>query len=102
MLDVLFTLDYEIHGNGQGSPEQLMIEPTDRMLRQFDEFGAKLTIMADVAEIMRFARHARETGRDEYFYGRIIEQLRTAVRTGHDVQFHVHPGYLNATLEDGR
>jgi hypothetical protein len=102
MLQVLFTLDYEIHGNGQGSPARLMVEPTARMLRQFDRHGAKLTVMADIAEILRFRRHARDTGRDEFFYREIEDQLQSAVRTGHDVQFHVHPSYLNATRgEDG-
>ena len=102
MLQVLFTLDYEIHGNGQGSPHRLMVEPTERMLRQFDRHGAKLTVMADVGEILRFRRHAEETGRDEFSYRTIEHQLKTAVRTGHDVQFHVHPSYFNAVREDGR
>ena len=33
MLKIIFTLDYEIHGNGDGCPHELMVEPTDRMLR---------------------------------------------------------------------
>lgn len=102
MLQVLFTLDYEIHGNGQGSPRDLMVEPTGRMLRQFDRYGAKLTVMADIGEILRFRRHAQETGADDYCYGEISDQLRTAVGTDHDVQLHVHPSYFDATLRDGR
>ena len=46
---VIFTLDYEIHGNGEGCPYELMVEPTARLLRLFDAYGAKLTIMADIA-----------------------------------------------------
>jgi hypothetical protein len=102
VLDVLFTLDYEIHGNGQGSPRELMLEPTARMLRQFDRHGAKLTVMADVGEILRFRRHMEETGRDDFAYAAIAEQLKLVVRTGHDVQLHVHPAYFNAELVDGR
>ncbi len=30
-----------------------MIEPTYRMMSLFDKYGAKLTIMADVAEILK-------------------------------------------------
>lgn len=101
MLEVVLTLDYEIHGNGQGSPAELMVEPTARMLRQFDRHGAKLTVMADTVEIMRFRRHAAETGRDDYAHAAIADQLRTAVATGHDVQLHLHPAYANATLADG-
>ena len=90
---MLFTSDYEIHGNGHGSPRELMVETTDRMLRQFDRYGAKLTIMADVAEIMRFERYSTETGRDDFNSREIRHQLQRAVTSGHDVQLHIHPSY---------
>jgi len=98
---VLFTSDYEIHGNGHGSPRQLMVETTDRMLTQFDRFGAKLTIMADVAEIIRFERYAAETGRDDFSSREIRSQLQRAVMSGHDVQLHIHPSYYNSRYVDG-
>jgi hypothetical protein len=101
MLNVLLTLDYEIHGNGQGSPRELMVEPTARMLDQFDRHAAKLTVMADIGEILRFRRHAEETGRDDFASGAIEDQLRDAVRRGHDVQLHVHPAYFNAEPGEG-
>jgi hypothetical protein len=101
MLKAVFTLDYEIHGNGQGCPRALMVETTDRMLRQFDAYGAKLTILADVAEILRFKQYAAECGRDDYHYEKIAEQLRRAIRGGHDVQLHIHASYFNAKHENG-
>jgi hypothetical protein len=102
VLEIILTLDYEVHGNGDGSPRALMLEPTARMLRQFDDHGAKLTVMADIGEILRFRRHARETGSDDFAYHAIADQLRTVVATGHDVQLHVHPAYFNAELVDDR
>ncbi len=88
MLKVIFTLDYEIHGNGEGSPYELMIEPTNRMLRLFDEYGAKLTIMADIGEILRFKDYSERNPSDDFHYGEIVAQLQDAVRRGHDVQLH--------------
>ncbi len=102
MLKVLFTLDYEIHGNGDGCPYKLMVEPTDRILEQFDGYGAKLTIMADIAEILKFKEYADEHGRDDYHYGKIADQLRDAIRRGHDVQLHIHSSYLKARFDGGR
>jgi len=102
MLTSLFTLDYEIHGNGDGCPRELMIEPTDRMMDQFERYGAKLTIMADVAEILKFREYRDTTGRDDYHYEAIAEQLRAAIRRGHDVQLHLHASYINARHEGGR
>lgn len=98
---ILFTVDYEIHGNGHGSPRELMVEPTERMLAQLDRHGAKLSVMADMAEIERFRRHRDETGRDEFDYERIRAQLVAAVRTGHDVQLHLHPSYCESRYVDG-
>ncbi len=102
MLRIIFTSDYEIHGNGEGSPLKLMVQPTERMLELFDQFGARLTIMADVAEIQRFREYRDETGRDEFAFDAILAQLRRAVATRHDVQLHLHPSYYRAQWLKGR
>ncbi len=101
MFKIIFTSDYEIHGNGDGSPSDLMVEPTYRMMELFDKYGAKLTIMADVAEILKFKEHFETTGNDTYNYKPIEKQLIHALNTGHDVQLHVHPSYFNAVHKDG-
>ncbi len=102
MLKAIFTLDYEIHGNGEGCPHELMVEPTHRMMDFFDRYGAKLTIMADVAEILKFKEYKEQFGRDDYHYDAIAEQLKDAIRRGHDVQLHLHASYFNARFEGGR
>lgn len=100
MYKVLFTSDYEIHGSGMGSPRELVVDPTTRMLDQFDRFGAKLTIMADIGEILKFREYAEQTGNDRFHHGAIAEQLRRAVRTGHDVQLHVHSSYFHSAWDE--
>ena len=102
MLNALFTLDYELHGNGDGCPLSLMVEPTARMLDQFERYGAKLTIMADVAEILRFRDYQQETGRDDFHYERIVAQLKDAIARGHDVQLHLHASWFGARHENGK
>lgn len=102
MLHVLFTSDHEIHGNGDGCPHELMVEPTNRMMSLFERYGAKLTIMADVAEILKFREYRDQTGHDDYHYDAIASQLQDALRRGHDVQLHLHASYFNARHEGGR
>lgn len=101
MFGSLFTLDYEIHGNGEGCPYELMLEPTERMLKLFDQYGAKLTIMADVGEILKFKEYLDQTGEDKFYYRDIVKQLRTALTTGHDVQLHIHSSYFGSQYENG-
>ena len=95
-----FTLDYEIHGNGDGNPMELMVEPTYRLMNLLEKYRQKLTIMADVAEILCFKRYAQETGRDDYHVSDIEAQLCDAIRRGHDVQLHIHSSYFNAQYKD--
>ncbi|MBL8612307.1 MAG: hypothetical protein JNL38_33510 [Myxococcales bacterium] len=102
MYKVLFTSDYEIHGSGMGDPTELVVEPTTRMLDQFDRYGAKLTVMADVGEILKFKEYRDTTGRDRFDFGGIQRQLERAVTTGHDVQLHLHSSYFNATWDEAK
>jgi hypothetical protein len=101
MYNIIFTLDYEIHGNGEGDPLELLIKSTERMLNLFNQYGARLTIMADVAEILKFKQYKEENGIDKFHYDLIIEQLQKAVKTGHDVQLHIHSSFYNAIYSDG-
>lgn len=101
MLKAVFTLDYEIHGNGTGCPHALMVEPTERLMQLFEKHGAKLTIMADIGEILSFKKYLADTGRDDFHFEAIVSQLRDAVRRGHDVQLHIHSSYFNAVHENG-
>lgn len=102
MLVIILTLDYEIHGNGDGCPQALMIEPTYRLLSLCEKYGAKLSIMADVAEILKFKEYKDKCGHDQYYYDAIVEQLRYAIQRGHDVQLHIHSSYFNARHDNGR
>lgn len=99
--NLYFTLDYEIHGNGDGNPMELMVEPTYRLMTLLEKYNQRVTIMADVAEILCFKRYLAETGRDDYHVAEIEEQLRDAIRRGHDVQLHVHSSYFEAQYKYG-
>ena len=95
-LKLYFTLDYEIHGNGDGNPMQLIVEPTYRLMDMLERYGQQLTIMADVAEILCFKRYWENSGSDDFHVQEIEQQLCEAIRRGHDVQLHIHSSYFNA------
>jgi len=78
-----------------------MVAPSDRLLGAREEAGAKLTVMADTVEILKFREHREATGRDDWACGAIEDQLRRAVARGHDVQLHLHTAYGRARA-DGR
>ncbi len=98
---VVFSLDYEIHGNGDGDPYELMIEPTERLLNLMGKYHAKLTIFADVAQISKFKEYFEREGVDKFHYKKIENQLRQSIISGHDVQLHVHSSFFKSYF-DGR
>jgi len=102
MLKIIFTLDYEIHGNGDGSPEELMIKPTGRLMDLLEKYKCRLTIFADVAEIMRFHDYFIQKKEDRFQFNKIKLQLQDAVLRGHDVQLHIHSSWFGAEFINGR
>jgi hypothetical protein len=96
VITVIFSLDYEIHGNGEGDPLELMVAPTDRLISQLNKFGAKLSIFAEAAEIAKFKTYKDDTGLDRFHYDKIVQQLHSAYGAGHEVELHIHPSYDHA------
>src|SRR4051812_42099554 len=74
-----------------------MVEPTRALLDTCGSIGVPMTLFVDVACLWRY----REEG-DEAFPAAVEEQLRDALRRGHDVQAHLHPHWLHARRENGR
>lgn len=99
MYKVIFTSDYELHG-GNGSPRDLLVEPALRMLELLDRYGAKLTLMADAGELLKFKQYSDLHGEDRFHWRAIEAQLRRAVRTGHDVQLQLNPSWFDATWDE--
>lgn len=96
---LILTTDYEIFGNGCGDVSTCLIEPTRRMLEICDSFGARLCFFVDVCEIWSFETCADEDirGNAEKIKGQLIE----IVKSGHDIQLHLHPQWIDASYENG-
>ncbi|MHB9030923.1 MAG: polysaccharide deacetylase family protein [Candidatus Latescibacterota bacterium] len=99
MISVIITLDYEAPQHRAVDVNRFMIEPTKILIEVCQQYGAKLTIMAEMAEIAAFG-DPQNTGFN-HFAGfsvaeKIYEQLAGAVHAGHDVQMHIHPQWIGA------
>lgn len=105
MKHLLFTLDYELYGNGSGDVFEHIIRPTDAILAIAERHNAKLTIFFEVVEYWRLKEQWEAGNRMGYASDPIEameEQVREAYRKGHDVQLHLHPQWINAEWENGR
>lgn len=93
---LIFTLDYELFGDGSGNVNREQVTPTSSLMNIFDQYGAKLTLFFEYGQYSCY----RKAGLlDENKL--IEEQLKKAVTEGHDVQLHYHPTWFNAKYVDG-
>jgi len=103
MIEIMITLDYEIFGNGSGNIIKHMIEPTNKLLDICDKFGAKLTIMFEIGEYWAFKMEEEKGKFSNLNYTPSIlmeNQVKDAIRRGHDVQLHLHPQWIGAYYDD--
>lgn len=96
MIQFIFTLDYEIYGNGCGSLSELVVQPTDRLAKIFSEFGVPFVVFAEAVEFAKIKQAQSDPAIAE-----VEEQLRSLRAAGHEVALHLHPWWANARYENG-
>lgn len=101
---LVLTVDYEVFGNGTGDVRRHVVEPTERMARLAERYGAPLTVFFEAEEYLAFER---ETGQLEPLLGyspaRLMrEQVADLSRCGHDFQLHIHPQWHGAFYAGGK
>lgn len=105
MKTIVFTLDYELYGNGSGDVFEHMIRPTARLLDIADEYGVKYTIFFEFVEYLKL-KEEWDKGNAMGYVDNPVEaienQIRDACRRGHDIQLHIHPQWVDAQFVDGR
>lgn len=96
MLECLFTIDYEIYGNGQGSLRDLVYEPTQKLKAIFDRAGAKMVVFVEAAELEKI----EEFGTDPAI-AEVKWQIQELHQQGHEIALHLHPQWYNGRYVSG-
>lgn len=96
MVECVFTLDYEIYGNGEGSLRDLVVDPTRRLAELFQQFGAPFVVFAEAVEFGKM-----EEAQSDSAIVTVGAQLRELRAAGHEIALHLHPWWANARLEGG-
>ncbi len=97
MIECVFTLDYEIYGNGEGSLRDLVLDPTRRLAELFQEFGAPFVVFAEAVEFAKM-----EEAQSDPDTAEVRAQLRELRGAGHEIALHLHPWWANARYEHGQ
>lgn len=97
MIECIFTIDYEIYGNGEGSLKDLVYEPAERLKTIFEKWNARFMPFVEVAEL-----EIIETKRSDPAIDLVKQQIRNFYREGFELGLHLHPQWYNGRYENGR
>lgn len=97
MIDFVFTIDYEIYGNGTGSLHELVYEPARCLKLLFDQYGAKFMPFVEIAEFEKIEAQGTDPAIDL-----VKQQIAEFHRDGFEIGLHLHPQWANARFEKGR
>ncbi len=97
MIHYIFTIDYEIYGNGQGSLRKLVYEPAEMLMDIFRKWKTCFMPFIEVAELEIIEIKGTDSDIDL-----IKKQIRDFHRQGFELGLHLHPQWYNAKYEDGK
>ena len=101
-LDMIFTNDWELFGEGSGDFHQIQERPLREILAVLSRHQAHLTIFAEIGQQWAHRALGEKEPWARALADRWEESLRQSVKAGHDVQLHLHPTWLGAKWEDQR
>jgi hypothetical protein len=101
-LGLIISNDWELYGDGSGNFYDDQYKPTEELLKTCEDYGAKLTLMAEVGQQWAHQKLG-ETEKWAYDIAEVWEtQAQDAIRRKHDVQLHFHPQWFKAAFIDGK
>lgn len=96
MPEIIFSIDYELYGSGDGTLRELVLDPAAKLAEVFDRNDAKFVVFVEALELARIKRAAADPD-----IGAVCDQIRRLHRDGHEIALHIHPQWANARRSDG-
>jgi hypothetical protein len=97
LIELIFTIDYEIYGNVEGSLKELVYESAEKLMAVFRKWNVRFIPFVEVAELeMMEAKGMDKT------INLVKHQIRAFYRDGFELGLHLHPQWYNARYENGK
>jgi hypothetical protein len=97
MIECIFTIDYEIYGNGEGSLRDLVYEPAEKLRELFLKWDTRFVNFVEVAEMEMIEREGSDSAIEL-----VKNQIKDFHREGFELGLHLHPQWYNGCFENGR
>lgn len=96
MIECVFTIDYEIYGNGEGSLRELVLEPAEKLKILFRKHNARFVVFVEAAELEIIESKGTDEAIDD-----VKQQIRQFHKDGFELGLHLHPQWYNASHGNG-
>lgn len=96
MISCIFTLDYELYGNGEGSLADLVYQPTEILAQVFEAAGVPFVCFVETAELVRIGKQCSDDS-----IANVRRQISRLYQDGNEIALHIHPQWFNASYQDG-
>jgi hypothetical protein len=97
MIEFIFTLDYEIYGNGVGSLRAMVYEPAEELRAVFKRWNARCVVFVEAAELEIIERNDADP-----YIGRVRDQVKDLHHEGFEIGLHLHPQWYKARWGGGQ
>ncbi len=97
MMEFIFTLDYEIYGNGTGTLKDQVFAPAEQLRGIFRKWGVPLVAFIEVAELEKIESCGTDPAIDL-----VKRQVRDLSQDGCEIGLHLHPQWYNARYDQQR
>lgn len=97
MIECIFTVDYEIYGNGEGSLRELVLEPAQKLKTLFQKHNARFVVFVEAAELEIVGSERADPA-----INLVERQIREFHGEGFEVGLHLHPQWYNARHKDAQ
>jgi hypothetical protein len=96
MIECVFTVDYEIYGNGEGSLRELVLEPAEKLKTIFQKHKARFVVFVEAAELEMIEFLNTDDALEQ-----VKQQIRGFHRDRFELGLHLHPQWYNARYANG-
>jgi hypothetical protein len=97
VIELIFTIDYEIYGNGEGSLKELVYEPAEKLKAIFRKWKARFVAFVEVAELEIIEAKGTDSAIDL-----VKQQIKNFLEEGFEIGLHLHPQWYNGRYENGK
>lgn len=99
-MDIIFTLDYELFLNDMtGTVDNSLLKPMKEIQSICEKYNVRFTIFVDAAYLYRLYELKVNYPSLQTDYNKTVENIKSLVKLGHDVQLHIHPQWYYSNYD---